>query len=79
MRKKTSKPKKKTIDKTLTEKPKKGYIESERGQKQQIQQIQQIQNVLDYFVAEGIAYEVSEGQYALTKEGRKMVEQNNKV
>jgi uncharacterized protein YrrD len=76
MRKKTSKPKKKTIDKTLTEKPKKGYIESERGQKQQIQQIQ---NVLDYFVAEGIAYEVSEGQYALTKEGRKMVEQNNKV
>jgi hypothetical protein len=76
MRKKTSKPKKKTIDKTLTEKPKKGYIESERGQKQQIQQIQ---NVLDYFVAEGIAYEVSEGQYALTKEGKKMVEQNNKV
>jgi predicted transcriptional regulator len=33
---------------------------------------QKIQKILEYFVAEGIAYEVSPGQYMLTEEGKKM-------
>lgn len=37
------------------------------------QQILQIQKILDYFVAEGMAYEISPGQYTLTEEGKKMV------
>jgi hypothetical protein len=35
-------------------------------------EIKKIQKVLDYFVAEGIAYEVEPGFYALTEGGKKM-------
>jgi hypothetical protein len=37
-----------------------------------LQEIKQVEKILKYFVAEGIAEEVSEGKYILTEEGKKL-------
>ena len=74
MKKKTSqKLKGATVTKTLKNQKLPVNTVAELNQLNHDQQIKQIQKVLDYFVAEGMAYEVSPGQYTLTEEGKKMV------
>jgi len=51
---------------------KKHYSHTNQKDKNKERKLQEIQKILEYFVAEGIAYEVSPGQYSLTKEGREL-------